>query len=159
MILRLLLRPIGRWLKRRAEDDPNRITIWIVPAKAQRTDQIELPGWCGPWAGRLFGLAMILLLVAVAADLILLRRVVRTEGIRDENHLLRTRLERMEDLERQLAELDRFRRQLAFLAGIPESELPGGPGGGADTADWAATAIRPPRIDLTEAARDTPFRV
>ena len=159
MVFRALLRPIGGWLKRRAENDPDRITIWIVPARGYRTDQIEMPGWCKTWGGSLLVLAAILFCASVAADVILLRRAMRTEQIRAENRELQVRLARMEDLEREIGEIDRFRRQLSQLAGLEDPGRTGGAPGVGDSLEAGGATGRPPRIDLTEEAWRTPLRV
>ena len=112
---------LAAWLRRHAAEDRNSFTVTIAPAQAGRTFQIELP----QWSLRVVGVALVAGFILVVAGGILYGKLIRDalvlREVREENVQLRARVERITDLENQITQLDRIRRQLYTLAGVPDT--------------------------------------
>lgn len=114
-------RRLANWLARHAAEDRNSITITIAPAQAGRTFQLEVP----QWSLRVVGVVLIVGFMLVVAGGILYGKLIHDalelRGIREENVQLRSRAERITQLEQQVSELDKVRRQLYAMAGVPDT--------------------------------------
>jgi murein DD-endopeptidase MepM/ murein hydrolase activator NlpD len=122
-----ILPGLVRWLRRHAAADRNSITVTIAPAQAERTFQIDLPRW----SLRLVGAILVASFVLVLAGGILYGKLIHDavvlREVRQENEILRARAARLSEIEEDVAQLDRVRKQLYALAGVTEAEA-GTPG-------------------------------
>lgn len=122
MIRSRLLSGIAVWLCRHAAADRNSITVTIAPAQAERTFQIDLPRWSLRLLGAILVASLALVLVGGVLYGRLIRDAVVLREVRQENELLRARAARLEEIEQDVAQLDRVRKQLYSLAGVPDAE-------------------------------------
>lgn len=111
---------LAAWLRRHAAEDRNSITLTIAPSQAERTFQLELPRWSLRFLGLILASALVLVLVGGVLYGKLIRDSVLLRQIRDENMVLRERAARLDQIEANLREIDRVRRQLLSLAGMEE---------------------------------------
>ncbi len=122
MVRTRLLRGIANWLRRHAAADRNSITVTIAPAQAERTFQIDLPRWSLRLLGAILVASFVLVLVGGVLYGRLIRDAVVLREVRQENELLRARAARLEVIEKDVAQLDRVRRQLYAIAGVPDAD-------------------------------------
>lgn len=122
MVRSRLLGGIANWLRRHAAADRNSITVTVAPAQAERTFQIDLPRWSLRLLGAILVASFVLVLVGGVLYGKLIRDAVVLREIRQENEILRARAARLEEIERDVAHLDRVRKQLYAIAGIQDAE-------------------------------------
>lgn len=122
MVRSRILRGIVNWLRRHAEADRNSITVTIAPAQAERTFQVDLPRW----SLRLLLVILIASFILILAGGILYGRLIRDavvlREVRQENEILRARAARLEEIEKDVAQLDSVRKRLYAIAGVQEAE-------------------------------------
>jgi murein DD-endopeptidase MepM/ murein hydrolase activator NlpD len=122
MVRARLLRGIANWLRRHAAADRNSITVTIAPSQAERTFQIDLPRWSLRLLGAILVASFVLVLVGGVLYGRLIRDAVVLREVRQENELLRARAARLEVIEKDVAQLDRVRKQLYAIAGVPDAD-------------------------------------
>jgi murein DD-endopeptidase MepM/ murein hydrolase activator NlpD len=155
-----LVHGLVNWLRKHAEADRNSITVTVAPAQAERTFQIDLPRW----SLRLLAVILIVSFVLVLAGGILygklLRDAVVLREVRQENEVLRARAARLKEIEEDVAQLERVRKQLYAIAGVPEAEAGSiaekeAPAG-EHTMDSPEAHSETPRTDATSPDREAP---
>jgi murein DD-endopeptidase MepM/ murein hydrolase activator NlpD len=122
MVRSKLLGGIANWLRMHAAADRNSITVTIAPAQAERTFQIDLPRWSLRLLGAILVASFVLVLVGGVLYGKLIRDAVVLREVKQENEILRARAARLEEIESDVAQLDRVRRQLYAIAGVQEAE-------------------------------------
>ena len=151
---------LSGWLGRRAERDPNRISITITSPQLGRTYQVEASRrMLRLVLGILIGMIVLILVGGVSYGF-RIRDTLRLREVRWENEVLRTRLGKLVELEQEVQRLDQIRQQLYLLAGVPEAELSDAPAGAVTESAGAGSARRfAPRAELTEAGLRSVLRV
>jgi len=137
MVRSRLLNGIANWLRRHAAADRNSITVTVAPSQAERTFQIDLPRWSLRLLGAILVASFVLVLIGGILYGKLIRDAVVLREVRQENEILRARAARMEEIERDVAQLDRVRKQLYAIAGIQDAD--------ADAIEQMGDGEAPPR--------------
>ncbi|MBM3286501.1 MAG: hypothetical protein FJY88_03995 [Candidatus Eisenbacteria bacterium] len=116
-----LLTSVVTWLQKHAAADRNSVTITITPAQAERAFQVELPRWSLRLLAAILISAFALILAGGVLYGKLIRDAIVLREIRQENQVLRAGAAKLLDLEQEVKHLERVRRQLYAIAGVPDS--------------------------------------